>query len=144
LLDYCYFTTSQEHRYFSIDQLTGVLQSTCTVHTFYSVPHCDLEGYDGATVVYPSVTEYIGQSDNNIGRTDYVFRDKKDQTLDASRSGSLIYVSYFFARGQLLSKNDYIHKSDGSYQLVKSVLNSYSEFPMNDYPEVDMNLIMLR
>ncbi|HTK18441.1 MAG TPA: DUF5977 domain-containing protein [Mucilaginibacter sp.] len=136
-LDYCYFMNWQTHRYYTAPG--GAVNSSLEmVRTFSSSPHCDLEGYDGATVVYPSVTEYIGTAGNNIGRTDYTFRDQPDSFIDASYAGSLIYESAFYARGQLAYKKEWIHKTDGTYQPVKLTYNSYTAFPQTKYNHVGL------
>jgi hypothetical protein len=137
-----YFSTMQVHDDWENlpSSVTPTIIATANVRTFYSGPHIDLEGYDGATVAYPSVTEYIGTPGNNVGRIDYTFTDAKDQTSDASRMGNMIYISYYFARGQLLTKKEYLHKSDGSYQMVKSTTNTYNFYPGSNYWNVGLNI----
>ncbi len=140
-LDYAYFVNSQTHRHYSIIHDAGYpnLDATCQVRSYTSNPHCDMEAWDGSIVVYPSVTEYIGTPGTNIGRTDYVFSDVTDQLSDASAAGNLVYDSYFFERGKLLSKKEYIHKSDGSYQPVQLTTNNYFAFyPPRYYPNVGL------
>ncbi|BAU55620.1 DUF5977 domain-containing protein [Mucilaginibacter gotjawali] len=133
LLDYGYFSTQQTHRLYGSSPI-----STEIVRTYSNNPHCDLEGYDGATVVYPSVTEYIGTPGTNVGRTDYTFTDQQDAYTSASMSGNLIYISAFYVRGHLLTKNEYIHLSGGGYQIVKSTSNSYTAFPYTSYSYVGL------
>ncbi len=139
LLDSGYFSTSQIHRYYSLYGGGGIPLSICSevVRTYSSNPHCDLEPYDAATVVYPSVTEYIGTPGNNVGRTDYTFTDQADATLDASMAGNLIYLSSFYVRGHLASKIDYISNA-GTYQKVKAVYNTYTGFPYTNYNNVGL------
>jgi hypothetical protein len=139
LLDFCYFSTEQTHRWIAIFFGGGpALMGSETVRTFMSTPHADLEPYDAATVVYPAVTEYTGTPGNNAGRTDYTFTDAIDATEDASMAGTLIYNSAFYLRGHLFTKNEYIHKPDGSYQLVKALTNSYTAFPYTNYDYVGL------
>ena len=141
-LDNAYFVNIQQHRYYQISRGTAgegapIEVATETVRSFSSNPHCDLEGYDGAIVVYPNVTEYIGTPGNNIGRTDYTFTDIKDNYTDASIGGTLIYESYFFARGHLAYKKEYSNVN-GSYMPVKLTANTYSAFPLTDYSQVGL------
>jgi hypothetical protein len=139
ILDYGYFSTSQIHRYYTGQRNTVIKLSTLeTVRTFSSNPHADLEAYDGATVVYPSVTEYIGTPGTNVGRTDYTFTDQQDATSDASMAGNVIYISSFYKRGHLQSKSEYIHLTNGSYQLAKTTGNSYTAFPYTNYNNVGL------
>lgn len=136
-LDSGYFFTFQIHRYYTGSGLPQAATNEM-VRTFSSTPHCDLEPYDAATVVYPSVTEYIGTPGNNVGRTDYTFTDQQDAISDASMAGNLIYISSFYARGHLTSKNDYIHLANGSYQIVKADTNSYTAFLYTNYNDVGL------
>jgi hypothetical protein len=139
-LNYAYFVDAQTHRYYIVTGGTANPSLSCSkiVRSYSSNPHCDLEAYDAATVVYPSVTEYIGAPGNNIGRTDYTFTDEKDSYLDASAAGSLIYLSSFYKRGHLLTQKEYIHKPDGSYQPVKLTTNAYAAFLPVTYLEVGL------
>jgi hypothetical protein len=140
-LDYSYFVNSQTHRFYDL-RVHASPPPQCygyeVVRTYSCNPHADLEGYDGAPVVYPSVTEYIGTPGTNVGRTDYTFTDQKDTTENASMSGNLIYSSMFYVRGHLASKKEYIHKADGSYQIVQSVNNSYSALPYKNYNNIGL------
>jgi len=137
-----YFSTAQTQKDWEQARLNWIVVATAQVRTFYSSPHIDLEGYDGSIVVYPSVTEYIGTPGNNAGRTDYAFTDTQDLTSDASRLGNMIYISRYYARGQLISKKEYLRKSDGSYQPVKLTSNIYSNFGSgSDYQSVGLSII---
>lgn len=128
LLDYDYFSTMQIHRNYQADQGALTVYATADFRSFSSSPHCDLEGYDAATVMYPQVTEYIGTPGTNVGRTDYTFTDASDAVSDASQAGSLVYLSSFFARGQLLTKKEFISLGSGVYQPVMLTTNTYSAF----------------
>jgi Family of unknown function (DUF5977) len=139
-LDYAYFVNSQQHRHYYNDR-GGFpnMDASCTVRSYSSSPHCDLEAWDGSIVVYPSVSEYIGTPGTDIGRTDYVFSDVRDQLSDASAAGNLVYDSYFFERGKLLSKKEFTRKADGSYQPVQLTTNTYFAFyPPRYYPNVGL------
>ena len=105
LLDFCYFSTQQNHRTFGFVQDGIRLFATESVRSYVSSPHIDLEPYDAATVVYPSVTEYTGTPDHNIGKTDYLFTYQSDAVSDASMAGSTIFISSFYERGQLSFQN---------------------------------------
>ncbi len=134
LLDYSYFVTYQPHRYYAAFRGSSLPQTVadCVTRSFVSTPHCDLEAFDGATVVYPSVTEYVGTGAINTGRTDYLFKDESDALSDASYAGNLIYISSFHKRGQLLAKTDYKVKSDGTYQPVHAESHTYNGLPHSD------------
>ena len=138
-LDYNYFEVKQSHQYYIEGrQDIPTAAATADFHSFSSNPHCDLEAYDAATVVYPAVTEYIGTPGTNIGRTDYTFSFLSDSFLSASFAGTLVYLSSFYERGQLISKKDFIHKADGTYQPVMLTTNSYTAFPATQYPQVGL------
>jgi hypothetical protein len=138
ILDYTYFPTSQTHRYYGPGEGAGSqIDQTANVRSYSSSPHCDLEGWDAATVVYPSVTEYIGTPGANVGRTDYAFTDEADALLDASAAGNLVYLSSFYVRGHLLAKKQFINTGSG-YQPVELTSNSYTAFPATQYGNVGL------
>jgi hypothetical protein len=129
-LNYSFFSTHLIYRWFStgggnIIQVNG----TENVRTYVSNPRIDLEPFDAAPVKYKDVTEYMGTPSNNTGKTEYIYNYMSDNTQDASYSGGdLAVTSYFFQRGLLLHKYDFIHKSDGTYQLAKRLDNTYFGF----------------
>src|SRR6185503_6179405 len=133
-----YFCSYQTHQNWGASGfgLGAVIYCTAMIRSFNSSPHTDLEGLDGATVVYPFVTEYIGTPGNNVGRTDYKFTDATDTLLEASMSGTQIFASAFYRRGHLLSKKEFISKGSGLYQPVKDQRNGYTAFPASMYPFV--------
>ena len=141
MLDYGFFSSQQTHRYYISDRDPQPHQVAYEiVRTYSSNPHCDLEAYDGATVVYPSVSEYIGTPGTNIGRTDYSFTDESDALLSASMAGNLVYLSAFYARGHLSVKNEFLN-SNGTYQLVRSTGNNYTAFPYTNYNNVGLAVL---
>ncbi len=84
--------------------------------TFISNPTSDIIPYDGSLVVYPRVTEFIGNGSNNIGKTvfEYTFNpDVYDMTLLTSTKGRR--ESRFFSRGQLSKKSVFAHNTSGTY-----------------------------
>ena len=134
-LQYNFFAApAQTHRYY-ITYRGGVVQVMhCTVHNYVSNPNVDVEPLDATSVVYPNVTEYEGTPSNNTGKTDYVFAYEHDDIETASSATATPVInSYFFARGQLLSKTESMRKSDGSYQAVKNETNYYAAFPLRQY-----------
>jgi len=141
-LNYSYFSTQQKHRYYGSP--TGVDVAEARVRTYVSTPNIDLEPFDAATVVYPSVTEYIGTPGNNIGRTDYTFTDAPDFIDDASITGTGIITSNFFNRGHLWTKKEYMYKPGGTYQIVKAETNNYQAFrPQKDYQTAGLAIAKL-
>jgi hypothetical protein len=141
IFDYAYFVASQTHRYYTPGRQTiPYVAGTESVRSYSSNPHCDLEAYDGAIVVYPSVTEYIGTPGTNIGRTDYTFTDQEDALSDASAAGSLIYLSAFYVRGHLAYKKEFAHEANGTYQPVRLTYNTYTAFPYTNYSAVGLTV----
>ena len=137
-LSYHYFAAPpQTHRYYgSGPGGTPQAGAYCTVRNFVTTPTVDLEPFDAAAVVYPSVTEYYGTPANNTGYSYYTYAFESDDTQDASSVGVPVVNTCFYNRGQLLSKSDYLRKNDGTYQAVKSVANSYTAFPQRLYNNV--------
>jgi hypothetical protein len=126
-LDLSYFMTSQTHNYWSA---LGADAGSERYTSIVSNPNTDPVPFDQALVVYPSVSEYIGTPGNNIGRTDYVYRDYPD-ALQTSRAGTPVIQKNFYKRGQLASKTQYMRLSNGAYQVVKKDVNTYTAFPQN-------------
>jgi hypothetical protein len=134
LLDYSYFVNSSTHEYWS--SANGGVTSGKTASEKYTAivsnPSTDPTPFDQALVVYPSVTEFIGTPAANIGRTDYLYRDLGD-TRQTSMGGVPIIQTNFYGRGQLISKTDFLRKSDGTYQIVKKDSSTYTAFPRNNH-----------
>ncbi|WP_419698988.1 DUF5977 domain-containing protein [Mucilaginibacter sp. NFX135] len=132
LLDFSYFVNSSTHEYWGSAN-SGVTSGKSGSERYTAIvsnPSVDPTPFDQALVVYPSVTEYIGTPGTNVGRSDYYFRDIGDNR-QTSIGGTPIIQSNFYGRGQLLSKTDYLHKSDGTYQIVKKDSSTYTAFPFN-------------
>jgi len=110
------------------------------VRTYYSEPAASLTPTDGNPVVYSNVTEYIGTPGANIGKTEYQYRDALDYWDGTTpTTGVPVIQDYFFYRGQLLAKIDSLKKPDGTYQIVKAQLNTYTQFsPLTYYNDVGL------
>lgn len=134
-LQYHFFAAlPQTHRYYVSVQGTETAYYFCVVRNFVSNPNIGSEPFDTAPVVYPSVTEYYGTPAANTGKTDYSFTFTRDNPQPITgRVPTPVLTSYFFARGQLLSKTESLRKSDGTYQVVKNESNTYAGFPLKEY-----------
>ncbi|WP_295719979.1 DUF5977 domain-containing protein [Mucilaginibacter sp.] len=137
-LGYDYFAMTQTHHYWETIRVSLVNTSIETMTSYVSNSKLDLYPFDASLVVYPNVSEYIGTPGSNIGRTDYIFRDQPDGYQEASAAGIPIPATRFYARGQLLSKTEYLSKPDGSYQKVKKDSSSYTAFPQNLHVNVGL------
>jgi YD repeat-containing protein len=141
VIDFGFFVNSQTRQYWGSTSPGGLgvqVLATMTSRTYVSNSKVDLEPFDAATVVYPKVSEYTGTIDNNAGRTDYIFRDNSDLFSSATMTGTPVIKSYFFARGQLISKSEYLRKSNGSYQIVRMDSTSYKAFPTRYFVAVGL------
>jgi len=133
------FIKEQTYRFFGQDNgIRGtVLRATKRLRTFMSNPIIDLIPFDGATVVYPMVTEFTGNETVNTGKTVYTFRDHVDQVFGSWPTFDRPVVnSYFYARGQLLGKDQYLIKNDGTYQIVQKDAMEYAAFPETGYADI--------
>jgi len=137
-LGYDYFTISQTHHYWESIRQSLNNTSSETMTSYVSNSKLDLYPFDASLVVYPNVTEYIGTPGANVGRIDYIFRDQTDGYQEASAAGIPIPASRFYARGQLLSKTQYLSKPDGSYQIVKKDSSTYTAFAQNLHVNVGL------
>lgn len=100
-----------------------------TVRTYFSNPTNDIESYDGAPVVYPFVTEYVGDGTTNSGKTTYTFSDRPDGRTDIIGLGKPVIASYHFVRGLLKNRSDYKKNPDNTYTLVAEDRKGYQYFP---------------
>ncbi|WP_339624827.1 RHS repeat domain-containing protein [uncultured Winogradskyella sp.] len=92
---------------------------------FTAIPGNSFTTYQGNTIGYESVTEYYGDKNNNFGKSTYEFSVHKD-------SGD--FLSYpitpptdnEWLRGLAKNIKHFKQNSDGSYQVVKEIINDYS------------------
>jgi hypothetical protein len=127
MLENYLFTQSQTVRYLGTEANCVKLFASKTVTTIMANPSIDIETYDGSPVVYPVVTEYIGDESNNTGKTIYRYLDRPDAKTTAFEIQP-IPDSYHFIRGLLLHEEVYKKTSTG-YSLVKENRNGYQAFP---------------
>lgn len=138
ILDNCYFSTSQRYEEYSVDGSQNSIYVTKVgsknLRTFVSNSTRDLVPLDAAIVVYKDVDEYIGTPSANTGKISYSFYDYTDDLSIASSSGGPVVTdSYFYKRGQLNFKTNYLRKADGSYQPIHSESHNYSAFKDTSY-----------
>ncbi|HVW96326.1 MAG TPA: DUF5977 domain-containing protein [Mucilaginibacter sp.] len=108
--------------------------------SYFSEPALNLTPTEGNPVAYTNVTEYVGTPTGNTGKSIYKFRWRQDDwSGSAGATGVPVVEDYFYARGQLTEKDDYLRKSDGSYQIVHKKTNTYTAFgPDTLYRSVGM------
>ncbi len=125
-----FFQNEQTNRFIDIPPgyLTPIVVSTKRTRTFLSNPTIDIEPYDGATVAYAYVTEYIGDETTNSGKTIYQFTDQGDAMSWLTGFGKPSLTSYHFNRGQLLNKSVYRKDAGPAYRIVSSSANTYGGF----------------
>lgn len=126
-----YFTFAEQF-YQRFETHTFTLTEEIRVRSFFSNPTIEVEAYDGAVVVYPTVTEYAGDQTTNAGKVVYKFTDQLDVSTTASYVKPTIR-SYFYARGQLTNKTVYKRLPTGAYQPVEAESFVYSAFPETIY-----------
>ena len=108
------------------------------VRTFTSCPVADIVPYDGSIVVYPSVTEYIGNDISNTGKTTYEYAYYSD-SYNTGNVSKVRRISRFYKRGQLLHRTDY-RVDNGDYYPVREELYHYNNslFPQKSYYDVGL------
>lgn len=127
ILSKYFFTATQTNRFFSFEFPGPSQCATKRVRMFLSNSNVDLEGYDGAPVVYPVVTEYIGDETTNTGKTIYSYTDFTDALTSAMSAGKPIINTYHFQRGLLQNKRVFKNIS-GTYIPVSSTGHVYGAF----------------
>lgn len=94
---------------------------------YYDNPTTGVESFDGASVVYPVVTEYLDDGSSVLGKTIYQYRDSTDGIAYSDIYSSKPIVSTrFFSRGQLSSKKVYKQVSTNTYHPVTEDLYTYN------------------
>jgi hypothetical protein len=132
ILSNYYFNTQQTYRFWIPGPVGGQLNSTKRVRTYLSNPTIDIVPYDATPVVYPQVTEYQGDPQDNNGKTVYEFTDYPDVLTTASGVRPVM-TSYFYVRGQLESKTVYRNNGSQIYQPLHKELFVYAAFPHTIY-----------
>jgi hypothetical protein len=136
-INFGFFVNSQTYRDWEYG--IGYTPYNCRqkrVRSYSSESSLNLTPTDGNPVAYTMVTEYTGTPLTNIGKTEYTFNHTTDLLQSASSTGIPIIYDYSFARGQQLSRKDFMRKTDGTYQIVSETNNSYTAFPEVRYDAV--------
>jgi YD repeat-containing protein len=140
LLGEYYFYDEQEYQYYYSTVDIELMeygwpsqQGIKRVRIYYSNPSIDIQSFD-SPVVYPWVTEYIGQDSNTLGKTVYQFRDSIDGARMGSSSTKTEVITNHFERGQLLNKRVYKKTAAGVFQPLSEERNNYNtaSFPMRN------------
>lgn len=149
----------------------GLIENIKVLEPYGSLPGSPLSTFQGNTIGYSYVTEFIGDKGNNIGKIEYQFTNFKDGGVDFAYEGSSetpdTYMSFPYhppndfewLRG-LPIKTLYYKNTNNVYSIVKSIDNEYMYggdyyeysglFFGGDYPEffapqtkrLDLNLDM--
>ncbi|WP_304145918.1 RHS repeat domain-containing protein [Mesoflavibacter zeaxanthinifaciens] len=115
----------------------GFIENVKILEPYGSTPGSPLSTYQGNTIGYGYVTEFIGDKENNLGKVGYLFTNFKDGGVDfAYEDDSLdtpdTYMSFPYhppndfewLRG-LPIKTLYYKNINNTYSLVKSIDNEY-------------------
>ena len=132
-----FFKIAQTERFFMQNPLflCPLTLGTKSVTSYVSSPIIDIEPYDAVPVAYTKVREYIGDGINNSGKIEYQFSDRPDALQTASLTGIPILNSYFYVRGQLLAKTQYV-RDGNNYRKVQEDTYQYTAFPETFYNNV--------
>lgn len=127
ILNNYFFQSTQSNRAWGVAYGCGAYAIKRT-RTFFSNPTIDIEPYDGSPVVYPYVTEYVGDETINQGRTIYQYNDHIDPLNLVAAYGRPIITTYHFNRGQLIDKLIQKKNSGGIFKKVSQTTNAYEYF----------------
>ena len=128
ILSNFYFFTTQTYVYYEWTGAVAPLNCYMRVRTFMSNPTLDYRPFDQSLVVYPKVTEYVGDISNNTGKTEYTFSDAGD-IITTSTSVQPRVISYFVKRGLLTEKLVYKNNGAQNSQLIHKEHYEYFAFP---------------
>ncbi len=121
----------------------AIAQHLCQVKDITSYSSFPRTNYfiSGSSVVYPVVTEYIGNDTEDYGKTvynyDVILDEKLNQYGETYRwdSPDICQRSYPWKTGQLLSKQVYKKEGD-TYKEVYSLQNTYKDINVSEYRNV--------
>lgn len=140
--DRSFFSTGNEYRFYIApgfpgnSGVTSLLAATKRQSVYFANPTVEMEPFDGAPVVYPEVTEYVGDGTTNTGKTIYQFYDKPDAKTTASLSPtSPVFDTYHYIRGLLTNKSVYRKNSNNTYTKIAETINAYKQFPFESTTE---------
>ena len=114
----------------------GTLKTKVHIDTFYPYPICSYFS-QGSTVVYPSVTEYVGKVGESEGRTEYqysYFYNDYNYTMRGYATEFPLY-SNEWKSGKLIGKKVY----DSNGKLVYGLDNDYKEVNREDHLNLHVN-----
>jgi len=90
------------------------------VRTFYSNPSIQIDGFDGAPVIYTEVTEYMEDlSGNNLGKLIHNFSFVSDNGIVWNNSNKGFVTSNHYLRGLPIKIKTFKVNSAGNYYLTK-------------------------
>ena len=141
-LNYGFFVNSETYRdWVSLagpdpDEIGGyTVGATKRVRHYYAQPTIDLSP-DGVPVAYTRVTEFTGTPGANTGKSTSLFSWTKSSIQGGGgETGNYYLYDYAFENGLLLNKTDSMLTANGTYQIVKSVANTYHAWPDFYYDE---------
>ncbi|UZJ64202.1 YD repeat-containing protein [Sphingobacterium sp. KU25419] len=109
------------------------VKHTYRIRTFNNNMSYDQNDYDNSNVVYPFVTEYIGDEIDNLGKNTYRFSYTSDELQPDFMRVRPVSISTHWRRGKLLEKISY--KKQGSlYAVVESEEIVYEDVNSVYYP----------
>lgn len=112
------YTMLGEYYDWSGGDLNSKIGYTYRIRTFSNIMSYDRNDYDNSNVVYPFVTEYIGNDVNNIGKNTYLFTYQGDQLQPDFMRVRPVSVSSHWLRGKLNNKKSYRAQA-GQYHLIE-------------------------
>jgi len=128
------YTTFGEAYVWPVGTLGAILDYTYRIRTFSNIMSYDQNDYDNSNVVYPFVTEYIGDDITNIGKNTYEFTYSSDLLQSGFMRVRPVSISSHWLRGQLNEKKSYKVKN-GVYSLVNEESTVYGVTNLTNYPE---------
>jgi YD repeat-containing protein len=132
-----YFKVEQSYHRWRFESGGPQLAESKRVRTFLSNPTIDIEPYDATPVIYPTVTEYIGDGALNNGKIEYTFSDITDAQNTTQSTGKPVTNSFYYRRGQIIKTATFAN-TDNSYKKVNQQESSYYAFPLKWYNGVGL------
>jgi YD repeat-containing protein len=151
-------TISAENFYYAQESFVGYVdpdncpetqRASYTQNTFNSNPIKPITMYNGASVLYEKVTEYLGTSSANIGKTVYTynisdFEEGVDPELTTNDYHFYNYYQWDHGNYSPLLNEKYIYKYvNGGYSLLQKESNSYEDYKQKTfYTGINLGSVM--
>jgi hypothetical protein len=131
-------------------QVTSYITGTCgtsqpsILRYYYSTPIYNVSESNGSPIIYPTITEYYGDTNQNNGKIIKTYSTDTDNGYGngLEKYNNIFFFDYSWKRGFLYNESVYKKNSDATYTLLKTSQNIYTDTLMStfDYGKEIVNI----